>query len=261
MSMHHVVSRSVRDSAAVLDATHGAMGGDAYWAPPAGGSYTRDAQTDPGPLRIGFVSSPASGADVDPRCLDAARRAAELCEALGHHVEDTQLPPVGEDVAEVQAVVIGVNIAATILDRAAAAGREPGEHDLEAFTQVMFEHGRKIPGTRYVQAVRRMHRVGRVLDAMHERYDVLCMPTLARLPAELGVLRMDDVSRFIGAIAGYTPFTVLQNVTGQPAMSVPLAVRDGLPVGTMFAARFGDERTLFRLAGQLERAAPWGMPH
>jgi len=260
MSAQHVVSRTVRDSAAALDATAGTMSGDPYTAPPAPAAYLEESAVDPPPLRVGWCLEPPSGAPVDPACRAAAEATARRCEALGHRVASVAFPAVAADAAAAQITIISVHSAATVDARATALGRALAADDLEPVTAAMCERGRLFSGAEYVAAVQAMHRVGRAMGELFETIDVLVTPMLGRPPVELGTLDTRDPPRFGREIASVTPFAGLANLTGQPAMTLPLDGADGLPIGTQVLGRFGDEATLVRLAGQLERTHGWWRP-
>ena len=260
LSMEHAITRSVRDSAALLDATAGPDVGDPYWAPPQSRPYLDEVTTDPGRIRIAFSAVAPSGAPVDPDCIAALESAVRLCEELGHQVEEAVPDYDGTALGDAVRLIIGANVKAAIDERAAAIGREPGPEDLERVIVHRAALGDRATATQYASALRTMHHVGRRVGGFFEQYDVLLSPTLAKPPQLLGVFdtNTDDVQAFLGALWGFIPFTALANATGQPAMSVPLHWNDeGLPIGVHALGRFGDEATLFRLAGQLERARPW----
>ena len=257
MSAQHVVSRSVRDSAAALDVTAGPMAGDPYWAPPAVPSYLSETEVEPPVLRIGLCLEAPSGAAVDPACVASAEASARRCEALGHRVETVAWPFAGMDAAAAQATIISAHLAATVDARLAVLGRPMGDDDIEPVTAAMCERGRSISAVQYVGAVAAMQRIGREMGELFGRIDMMLTPMLGRLPVPLGTLDTRDPARFGREIGGVTPFAGVANLTGQPAMTVPLDEVDGLPVGSQFIGRFGDEATLLRLAGQLERAHPW----
>ena len=257
MSIGHAVTRSVRDSAALLDATAGPLPGDPYAAPAPDRPFLDEVGAPVGRLRIALSTTTADGGAVDPECVEAARSAARLCESLGHVVEEAA-PTFEEASFAARGTVVCANTAATIDERAAALGREPGDDDIEPLTAAMVAAGRAVTGPQYVSAMRAIHRCGRHAAAFFTSYDVMLTPTMAITPRPLGVLDPMKPVEMGPVLARAVAFTAQWNATGQPAMSVPLHwTADGLPVGVMFAARFGDEATLFRLAAQLEEAAPW----
>lgn len=259
LSVEHAITRTVRDSAAILDATAGPGAGDPYWAPPPRGAYLAEAERDPAPLRVAMSVAAPSGVPVDPACVDGVMATASLLEELGHQV--VEAAPVYDGTALGNAVrtIIGANMMAAIRLHSARVGRQPGPGDIESVMTRRVALGDEVTGTDYALAVQTMHRAGRVLGEFMGAFDLFLTPTVARPPLPLGVLNTntEDVDTFLRNLYGFIPFTALFNATGQPAMSVPLFWHDGLPVGVQFAARFGDEGTLFAIAGQLERARPW----
>lgn len=258
LAAQHAVSWSVRDSAALLDATAGPMPGDPYFAAPPRRSYLEEAARDPERLRIAFASTAPNGAAVDPDCVDAARAAAKRCEELGHIVEEAS-PEF--DIAAVEQsfnVIFQANTMANI--GRVTGGKLPKEGMIEPITRAIAERGMTISATDYIHSLQRMQRETRRIAEFFVRYDVWLTPTLATPPPRIG--RFDtgttDVDAWLSGLMSFIPFTYLFNVTGQPAMSMPLGQsRDGMPVGVHFAARYGEEGLLFALAGQIERAWPW----
>jgi amidase len=260
MSVGHAVTISVRDSAALLDATHGAAPGDPYPATPVARPFLQEVGADPGKLRIALVTAMPDGPPIHPDCIAAAEGAARLCAGLGHHVEPAALPSIPSVFRGATGVIICANLRNTLEQRGRAVGREPGPDDVERITWQMAEKGRRHSASEYAAAVQTIHGVGRTLAPFFARYDLLITPTLAQPPVALGHLDMmlDDLETFTDRLAAFMPFTPIFNVTGQPAASLPLHWNaQGLPIGVQFAARFGDEATLFRIAAQLEAAAPW----
>jgi Asp-tRNA(Asn)/Glu-tRNA(Gln) amidotransferase A subunit family amidase len=259
-SVEHVVSRSVRDSAAALDATAGPAAGDPYYAPPPARPFLDEVATSPGRLRIALTTRAFGGAPVHPDCVNAAEDAAKLCEGLGHAVEEAA-PAFDVDGLDVNYNrIFAVGAAGNIQLRARALGRELDAAGFERVTWAMIQLGRQIAAPDYVMMINRLHGISREIARFFETYDVLLTPTLAEPPVELGVLDMmsEDLRAYTERLWRFTPFTYQFNVTGQPAMSVPLAWNAaGLPIGVQFVGRYGDEATLFRLAGQLEQAQPW----
>ncbi|MEO4041095.1 amidase [Hoeflea sp. CAU 1731] len=260
LSASHVVTRSVRDSAAMLDATHGPAPGDPYCAPHYGGCFLDEVTTSPGRLKIAFQRTPLSGAAVDPECARAAEDAASLLEQLGHTVIDEQPPGDWEELGHALWVLVASNVSRAVRKRAAELGREIKPEDVDRATWSAVEYSSTLPVEAYPEALARIHMQGRRMAEFHMRHDVVMSPTLARAPVPLGVQHTNnpDQAAYVADLQGFTPFTQLFNLTGQPSMSAPLHwTSDGLPVGVMFSAAFGDEATLLRLAGQLEEAKPW----
>ncbi len=267
MGVAHVVSRSVRDSAAALDATAGYVPGDPYAAPASSGTFLEHAGTDPGRLRIGIITTSPTGTPTDPALVAAARRTAERCERLGHPLREVQWPFDGELLGPMSGAITSTSVAVAVDSRLRALGRTHGGGDLEPVTADIAEAGRRIPATSYASAIQWMHAVGRAMAQLFTDIDVLITPTVGRVAAPHGLLDGSDLERFRAEVGPVTAFTSLANVTGQPAMSLPLDVgADGLPIGTQMIGRFGEEATLLQVAGQLERqqlfipAGPPGYP-
>ena len=258
MSTQHVVTRSVRDSAAMLDASAGPLAGDPYWAPPGSTSYRADARTEPARLRIGLITESPTGVPVEPECSQAAEATARRCGQLGHEIVHLSWPAITDDFVTARSAIVPVQIVVTVDDFLAKTSRSLGPDDLEPMTRMLVDHARATPATTYVAAVQAMHRLGRTMGLLFEDIDALVTPTMAAPPGPLGALGADDMDRFIQTSGSMTAFTYLVNLTGQPAMTVPLdRSPSGLPIGSQVIGRFGDEATLFQLAGQLERAHPW----
>jgi amidase len=260
MSVMHALTRSVRDSAALLDAVAGPALGDPYFAPPPERAYRDEVGRDPGRLRIALQTRAFNGAEVAPECAAAARDAAELCRSLGHEVEEAELAVDRARLAQATGTIISANLRATLLERGEQLGREHTRDDLEPLTFVMAEGAKLSGAAEYARAIRTIHALGREVAVFLERYDALLTPTMATPPLPLGRLALtrEDLPSLLADLSRTVGFTQLFNASGHPAMSVPLHwSRDGLPIGVQFAGRFGDEATLFRLAAQLESARPW----
>jgi amidase len=258
--MRHVVSHSVRDSAAILDAIHGYMTGDYYTAPPPGRAYAREATTDPGKLRIGIrTAAPLGLAEVDAECVTATENTARLLESLGHTVEVSS-PAALDDFSMMESFLAVMNAAlrADLQTHGEKIGHEFGAADVEAGTWNTFEAAGAIDAAAYVRALAKMHQWTRSAVAWWEDdgYDILVTPVCAEPPPELGDLIRPETN---GArLLPFAVFTAPFNVTGQPAMSVPLHwTPSGLPVGVQFTGAPFREDALFRLAGQLEQAQGW----
>jgi Asp-tRNA(Asn)/Glu-tRNA(Gln) amidotransferase A subunit family amidase len=255
----HAVSRSVRDSAALLDVSAGPDLGDPYSAVPPNRPYAQEVGADPGKLRIALVLSPPNGAPVDPACLDAVHRAAKLCEDLGHIVEEKKLPINQQATFDGLVASLCVSVVRALDGRAARLGRAVTEADVEPITWYFYQQGKKVPGAAYAEARAVFDATGRAMAEFQQSSDIVLSPTLAKPPIKLGLLSLSGkFEDFVREGMGFSPFSAVANMTGQPAMSVPLHwSTEGLPVGVMFMGRMNDEATLFRLAGQLETARPW----
>lgn len=259
VSTEHAVTLSVRDTAALLDATRGIGPGDPYTAPAPAGAYLPEVGTDPGRLRIAWTAKAPNGATIDPECLRALADTARLCADLGHHVEECDPEVEGPAVVPTFLTLVATNTVVN-LGGHPTAGRPPQPHEVERITWLTAQRGERVSGPDYVRAVQTEHRLGRQMAAFHERWDVLLTPGLATPPVKLGWIDMglDDFDEYWRRVFAFSPFTVWFNLTGQPAMMLPLHhSAEGLPIATQLVARFGDEATLLRLGAQLESARPW----
>jgi amidase len=261
MGSEHVVSRSVRDSAAMLDATHGPALGDPYLLAPPERPYLEEVRRKPGRLRIALSRTAFSGAPVSPECVAAVEDAARLCTELGHEVVEATPKFDYPKLEEAMVTVWGAGIAAWADGLAGMLGRTPGPDNLEAVSWALLRYGRGLKATDLLGALAVFNHVSRTVAPFFAAHDVLLTPTTAVPPYALGVLDMNvprSPAEWFHSLFKLIPFTALFNVTGQPAMSVPLSwSADGLPLGLQFVGRWGEEGTLFRLAGQLEEARPW----
>ncbi|MEW6555047.1 MAG: amidase [Actinomycetota bacterium] len=257
--VEHAVTRSVRDSAALLDATSGPDLGDPYWAPPPARPFLAEVGADPGRLRIAFTSE-AEGAVTHEDCVKAVEDAAMLCSELGHEVEERPLRVSVEELTPLFMTLWSTGQAWMADTLAALTGRAPTADDFEPLTWALIEMGRGVSASSYLQAVSGLQGVTRDIARQVDAYDLYLTPTLAEPPLPLGTFESPPENPLYGIVraASFVPFTPICNITGLPAMSVPLYWNaDGLPIGVHFIARFGDEATLFRLAAQLEAARPW----
>jgi len=260
MSTIHAVSRSVRDNAALLDASEGPEVGSPYWAPPKARPYLDEVSRTPGPLRIAMLRETFNGTPTHPECVAAVEAAGKLCESLGHRVEATKVEIDRAALGAASQSIMGANLIATLEDKAEQLGREFGPDDVEPFTWMTIQGARQRTAVDYARAIRTIHSIGRSFDAVFARYDAIMSPTMGAPPERIGVLSLanPDFAAMVPALLRSVGFTQAFNASGHPAMSVPLHWSpDGLPIGIQFAGRFGDEGTLFQLAGQLEAAKPW----
>jgi Asp-tRNA(Asn)/Glu-tRNA(Gln) amidotransferase A subunit family amidase len=213
----------------------------------------------PGRLRIAWTAKTPNGATVDAEPLRVLRETARLCAELGHHVEEAD-PAI--DGGAVVPTFLTLAAANTVVNLAShpTAGRSARPDEVEKVTYATGQKGERITAADYVRATQTAHRLGRQMAAFHASWDVLLTPGLANVPVKLGWIDMmlDDVDEYWRRVFAFSPFTVWFNLTGQPAMMLPLGVSpEGLPVAVQCVARFGDEATIFRLAAQLENARPW----
>jgi len=260
LSQLHAITRSVRDSAMLLDIASEAQLGDPYWAPPPAEPFAAQVGKDPGRLRIAFTTKSLTWGTMDPECGAAVRDTASLCEALGHAVDEIEAPGDFITMAAAVNVLVSANVQWTIDREAERRGAPVRPDELEALTWSIYEDSKGRSALDYADAMQKVHAFGRIFSAVFEQYDVLLLSTLGRLPYELGVMDTNaaDLSSYGETLYSFMPNTQPFNVSGSPAMSVPLAMSaDGLPIGMQFAARNGGEAVLYRLAGQLEQARPW----
>jgi amidase len=258
-SVEHAVTLSVRDSAALLDATCGPGAGDPYVAPPPARPFREEVGAPPGALRIAYTTLAPNGVKIDPESVRVLAEAAKLCGELGHRVEPAD-PAI--DRAAVVPTFLTLAAANTVVNLGShpTKGRAARPDEVEKVTWATARLGEKVTGADYVRATQAAHRLGRQMAAFHADWDVLLTPGLATVPVKLGWLDMmlDDVDEYWRRVFAFSPFTVWFNLTGQPAMMLPLGrSADGLPIAVQLVGRFGDEATLFRLAAQLEAARPW----
>ncbi|MBL0151041.1 MAG: amidase [Ideonella sp.] len=262
MATSHVITRSVRDCARALDATHGPDVGAPYVAPAPRMSFAAALNQAPMPLRIGFTLKSPDGRPIHQDCVGAVLLAAKACESLGHIVtpaKDLDLDLDFELLARTMRELVCANTACEV-DGMADMLRVPASPaQFEEATWTAAEIGRAMSASDYLNALHRMHRLGRRIAACVEAFDLMLTPTLAEPPTLLGRFEMNrDYVAHRTATLAFAPFTPLANVSGQPAMSVPLAWNDeGLPIGVQFIGRYGDEVSLLQLATQLERVLPW----
>ena len=256
----HAVSHTVRDSAALLDATAGPDLGDPYPAPPPARPFLQEVGANPGRLRIAFSTTTALGIQLHPDCVAAVKDAAALCEDMGHEVFEASPPVNGELLIEAFVALWEGGTAQGIDSIAPLVGKKPTPDEFETLTWALYEAGQKVTASQYLTAVMNLQQMARGMAHWMQNHDLWLTPTLAEPPLKLGELDAtpDNPRAGFDRATQYVPFTPIQNATGEPAMSVPLYWNDaGLPIGAHFVARFGDEATLFRLAAQLEEARPW----
>ncbi len=263
----HALTRTVRDSAILLDQTSGPDLGAPYFVSPPKRPFHEEVGRDAGKLKIGFLSSIPDGwneeTDLHPDCVNALLDAARLCETLGHKVEEVVpaklgYPRIPEFFGNIFACYVGHVVAYWERE----LGREIGQDELEAITWESYQAGLKRSGVDYLIAVEGIQRFSRkIAHWYHEgQYDLLLSPTMRIPPPKLGAFRATPEAprEWLQVALSMVAFTRTQNITGQPAMSVPLYWNeDNIPIGVQFAGRYGDEATLFRLAAQLEQARPW----
>jgi Asp-tRNA(Asn)/Glu-tRNA(Gln) amidotransferase A subunit family amidase len=260
MSTAHAVTRSVRDSAALLDVVQGPDLGAPYVAPAPARPYLEEVGAPPGRLRIVVQTTSWNGSETHPDCVAAVEDAARLCAELGHEVVRATLPIDAAAFGRASQVIIASNLRASVQERLKQLGRELREDDLEPATRAMFQAAAGVEAAEYAQSIRVIHALGRQVSRFLVEPDLILTPTLGTPPLPLGRLALTnpDMLGFLRDLLQTVGYTQLFNASGHPAMSVPLFWNAaGLPIGVHFVARFGDEATLFRLAAQLEAARPW----
>jgi amidase len=270
-TQEHVLTRSVRDSARVLDVCAGPAPGDPHKAPPPNRPWSQEVKEDPGQLRIGIRTLRYSDGGWDSPCGNAVEETGRLLSDLGHEVEESN-PTCLDDltvdpIRNFMQAIKHSHVASELNRVGALIGRKLGPSDVEPNTWTAAEAAREVTGVEVTEAFHQQHHFSRKMAEWWEMgFDVLVTPTLATLPfrfrgksREKGRLKELDVQRSDGEKAlGLATFTWPFNVSGQPAITLPLYwTAEGFPVGVQFVARFGREDILFRLAGQLETARPW----
>lgn len=263
----HAVTRTVRDSAALLDATSGPDPGDPYQAPPKERPFLEEVRREVGRLKIGFLTSIPGGWSIETRlhqdCENAVKDAARLCESLGHIVkeiapEELSYSNLFKTFGKLFSCLTGHFIAYWEKE----LGKELTQDHLEPVTWVSYQAGLKRTGADYLGIVEALQLFSRKLAHWYDEggYDMILSPTISIPPTKLGAFQLvpDDPMRWARMSNTFVALTYIYNITGQPAMSVPLFWNEAnVPIGVQFAGRFGDEATLFRLAAQLEQARPW----
>ena len=263
MAIEGFLTRSVRDTAALLDASVGSDLGAPYVAPPLKASFTSALDTPLAPLRIALCDTRFDGTPIDPVCRDAVHDAAKLLQEMGHIVEPALPQADHAGMMRAWTDIVACGVALSVRSKLAALGRELRDDDIEGVARGALAHAQTIDGAGYLKAIGQIHRYGRQMAAFFEDWDVILTPTLAEPPALIGRFNhlSEDYLDFRlgpGRCFDYSPYTAAFNATGQPAMSVPLAWSDnGLPIGIHFAVRFGEDELLMSLAADLERARPW----
>lgn len=258
MSVAHAVTTTVRDSALLLDVVAGPLPGEAFSAPAPDGTFLDAVSREPRRLRIGVATEVPGGPATHPACRDAVLAAARLLERLGHQVEEVVPAYDAGEVGTTSGVLMGADLVVTVEDRLAQLDRALRPDDLEPFTHVLLEHYRTLTGTDVHRALRRAQEIGWRLGAMFTTLDVLLTPTLACPVPPLGLLDTSRPESLYEHGSTYSAWTSVLNVTGMPAVSLPLGTdEDGMPVGVQLATDLGGEQLLLSLAAQVERAAPW----
>lgn len=264
LSISGFVTRTVRDTAALLDCVCGPDLGDPYAAPEMPMTFAEAAARESGKLRIGFLTTTLTGDPIHPDCKAAVEETAKLLASMGHEVFESPLPD-ADTHGTMRAIVdiIACGSALSVREALKARGRELQQGDVEAVTEGAVRLGQTLTGADYLAAVNKVHAYGRALARHLTDMDVLLTATLAEPPAKVGRFahtNPDFVDYRLGpnGVAAYSPFTAAFNASGQPAVSLPLHwTADGLPIGVHLAAPFGEDARLMTLSADLERARPW----
>jgi len=258
-----VVSKSVRDSARMLDWVHGPKPGDPYGCPEPENPYESELAVDPGKLNVAVLTGSMTGDPLDQVVIDAVLATGRKLEALGHNVTTPELPPMGDgdELFENFMTRWAAGMAETAGILGAVVGRELTPDDVEPLTWALIERGRSESGAQYLAAISSHQRMGRMIAGFYENgIDLIVTPTLAQVPPKLGYYDQhgDDPMEAMEKARLVANFTGLFNATGQPAISLPLEVsEEGLPIGIQFVAPIWREDVLIRLSSQLEQAHPW----
>lgn len=260
LSVQHALTRSVRDSALLLDIACKPQPGDPYWLDPPVTPFLDEVGKAPGKLRIAYTTSTLVWGETHAEPAKAVLDAAKLCEALGHTVEEAKPAVDFQQMAVHANTLVTCAVAATLDREAERRGTPIAREEVEHLTWMIYQNAAAFTGAQAALALQTLHALSRQLAAFFETYDVFLLPTLAKAPVPVGEINTDaaDMTDYPERLYSFIPNTQPFNIGGQPAMSVPLSWSDaGLPIGVQFVAKGGAEALLFRLAGQLEQAQPW----
>lgn len=261
LATEHAVTRSVRDSAAILDATSGPDVGDPYWAPAPKRPFLSEVGANPGSLRIAFTTKSIKGLPTHPDCANAVEDVAKLCADLGHEVVEASPAVDGEVIVNAFTTLFSTGLAGLIDAIGEQSGQTFTADQFEPLTGFTYERGRSYSASEYLRTVGTIQFISREIARFFLDYDLWLTPTLTDPPLPLGSFEVSSeqsAQQASDRVWDFVSHTPMCNTTGQPAMSMPLNWNDdNLPIGTHFIGRFGDEATLFRLAAQLEEARPW----
>jgi amidase len=259
-SVAHALTRSVRDSALLLDIAAGPVNGDPFVITPPHRRYVDELDTDPEPLRIAYDNRTPSGDDVHPDSAAAVEATASLLRDLGHTVTRARPAYPFQEILLVMRTLFGTVAVAQINARLAELGRPLEDGDLEPFTRMMYDAAQGVLGSEVIAALQTLERVAHRIGAFFEEHDVLLTPTIAQPTPPLGLLDVTNLEAMSSNAGKYAAMTSPFNITGQPAISLPLAHdADGMPIGVQLVAAFGREDLLLRVGAQLERAQPWSI--
>jgi Asp-tRNA(Asn)/Glu-tRNA(Gln) amidotransferase A subunit family amidase len=258
MVIAHAITRSVRDSAALLDATAGAEIGDPYWAPPPKRSYQAEVGAQPGRLRIAFTTKPWRFHEVDSECIEAVDEAAKLCEDLGHHVEEALLEIDKSALANAIWIIVAAQTRALLQRAALVLGRQATSEDVETVTWAYSEYGRQFSASDYAEAIVTVHRTGRVVGSFFTAYDILMTPTMCTPPHKLGEVSMmrTDTEEYRNIVGGDVGFTRLMHAATRPCRCRFTGQQKGFQWGCSLWRRLVMRRRCFGWQGSLKPPDP-----
>ena len=259
LAVDGVLTHTVQDTAAVLDLLAGTETGDASWAPPPAEPFAATAARAPAGLRVAVVTNAPIDVPLDPARVEAAREAGHLLESLGHHVEEAQAPWREDTLLRAFTALFAPLVTLQIAFGRLVAGREPTEEEMEPLSWALWQLVRGMSALDTHLASAQLQIFARGLVTWMDQYDVIVAPALAEAPVLLDDVdwRTDDPMGLFTRSGAFTPFTAVANVTGQPAIALPLAEHEGLPVGVQLFGRPAREGDLLAVAAQLEAARPW----
>jgi amidase len=259
LAVDGVLTRTIEDTALALDLLAGTEVGDASWAPPPAEPFAATAAREPAGLRVAVVTNPPIDAPIDPTCAETAHEAGRLLEGLGHHVEEAQAPWRDDSLLEAFTALFAPLVTLQIAFGRLVHGREPEQEEMEPVSWGLWELVRGMSALDTHLASARLQIFARGLTSWMDQYDVIVAPALAERPLTLEEVdwRTEDPMGLFLRSGAFTPFTAVANVTGQPAIALPLAEHDGLPAGVQLFGRPAREGDLLAVAAQVERARPW----
>ncbi|MFZ2140773.1 MAG: amidase [Xanthobacteraceae bacterium] len=264
LATQHVVTRTVRDSAAILDCTAGSVAGDPYCAPPPERNFLTEVTSNPGSLRIGFSATGPNGKPFEAETRAGLLRCAKILEELGHRVEEVSPHWDHALIGEIMGCVAACAVTELVTRHERETGIEPSSDNLEHTNVTLLAMGRRLSAFDLLAAREKINRVSRSFAAFFDTHDIWLTPTMGDVAPPVGYLDSNspDVTLLLQRFSEFYRFNSVYNVSGLPAITLPLHSSDlGLPIGMMFGAGYGKEGVLFRLAGQLERAADWSDQH
>ena len=259
LSVHHAITRTVRDNAALLDATHGPESGDPYAAMPPEGTFLASLDAPFRPLRIAFQTVTHDGEQLHPTVASAVREVAALLAEMGHHVDEIRPDLDAAALRAAMFTIVASNTANVLVGRERLTGRAATEDEVEPITHRWAQEGHRLTGQQLAAAITTIHQTGRRLGRFFDEHDLLVTPTFATPLVPIGTVDMQrtDLPEYFEVLSHHTSFTTPYSATGVPAANVPVVWTDGLPVGVQIAAPIGHDARVLQVAAQLERVQPW----